>query len=61
MTGTKPFKCVVCDKTFATETARMDHLRAKHHEPSIAEQLLDAQLTRAMGGRIEDWEADMLS
>lgn len=62
MSDKKPIKCVVCGPavSFSTMAAYKQHLEAKHHEPSIAEQMIDAERDRAMGEPIEDWLADML-
>lgn len=32
----------------------------KEREPSIADQMVDAELSRSMGGAVPDWLADML-
>lgn len=64
-------KCPICPRTFAGANAVSQHCRDKHHvkcpptfkcedEPSIASQLVDASLDRAMGLPVEDWLADML-
>jgi hypothetical protein len=32
-----------------------------NHEPSMAELMIDAELSRAMGEPVEDWLSDMLT
>ena len=56
----KPVKCPDCNKRFKAKIDMQNHYQDKHHEPSIASQMLDARLDYAMNGECEDWATEMM-
>lgn len=50
-------RCPVCQRVFSTKNGMRNHHQMKHseaREPSIASQIIDAQLEVAMGGYASD-------
>jgi len=62
MSRESAIQCRDCDRKFATKGALKQHRLAKHTdaEPSIAEQMIEGEVNRAMGVPNEDWIEDML-
>lgn len=57
-------RCPVCDRVFSTKNGMRNHHQMKHavpREPSIASQIIDAELEVAMGGYAPDDVAEYLS
>lgn len=59
--------CQICGKKFKTIHSRKQHVRNYHHgmnrvsaEPSVATQMIDAQIDIAMGDSAPDWLIDMM-
>lgn len=69
-------QCSRCKRVFANRFACFDHIQAKHehgepiayirpkdkedYEPSMAELMVEAEISRACDEPVEDWLLDML-